>query len=112
MPDDHRSAQEAGADGDPLGGGLDPASGLWCKPRVIWGDSSQRDREPGGRRHNDNDHDQQQSPCPPWDGDGADALGDAQIQRQSREVGKHSEQPGGEQGATAYGQRIIFVATR
>ena len=44
--------------------------------------------------------------------DGAGALGDAQIQRQSREVGEHSEQPGGQQLPTAGRQRLVLVARR
>jgi hypothetical protein len=48
-------------------------------PRVLWRDSSESEGEPDRRRHNDYHQDQQQSPCPPRDCDGADALGDAQI---------------------------------
>ena len=59
-------------------------------------------------RHNDHHQDQQQSPGPPRGCDGADALGDAQIERQRRKVGEHSQQPGGQQRTTARGQRVIF----
>jgi hypothetical protein len=53
VPDDQRSAHEAGADRDPLGDRLDPALGLRSEPRMLWCDSSEPDGEPDRRRHND-----------------------------------------------------------
>ena len=60
MPDDHRSAQEAGADRDPLGGGLNLALSLWSEARVLWNDCSEPDGEPDRRRHNDYHQNQQE----------------------------------------------------
>jgi 2-polyprenyl-6-methoxyphenol hydroxylase-like FAD-dependent oxidoreductase len=77
VPNDQHSADEAGADRNPLGGRLDLALGFRSESRMLWGDGSQPDREPDRRRYNDYHQDQQQRTCPPWGREAAGALGDA-----------------------------------